>query len=56
MEMNKAWTAKDFKALGVRLSYASNACSETPTEEEKKQLDFVAHACKVFLAEYEKHQ
>lgn len=55
MEMNRAWTAKDFKALGVRISYATGICSETPSEEEKKQLDFVANACKNFLSKYEKH-
>lgn len=54
MEMNKLWNASDFKALGKRLSFATGMITPNASGADAEQLAFVAHACKVFLAEYEK--
>lgn len=54
MEMNKLWKAADFKALAKRLSFATGMITPNASGADAEQLAFVAHACKLFLAEYEK--
>lgn len=56
MEMNKLWKAADFKALAVRLTFASGMINHSADEAQLKQQEFVANAARRFLAEYEKNQ
>jgi hypothetical protein len=66
MEMNRLWTASDFRALAKRIYHAYGSMGanynllaekgETPTAEELQQYDFVAKACDAFLKEYNQHK
>lgn len=54
MEMNRLWKAADFKALAVRLCFAVGMVNQPADEAVTKQQDFLAEACRRYLAEYEK--
>lgn len=57
MEMNRLWTAADFKALAKRLCFAAPMAEEKYSSEEmEKQLAFLAGACRLFLDTYEKNR
>mgnify|MGYP003293136208 CR=1 FL=1 len=57
MEMNRLWNAADFKALAKRLCFAAGAAKEPqPNEEMEKQMAFLAHACRLYLDNYENNQ